>query len=87
MQQRNATIASLQERCAPARPRCSPWVRRACSSGRSRNRFRRRRNRPGINCGDADELWTDGSDPSVVELTMLDGVIALPNYEGDRKFG
>ena len=33
----------------------------------------------------ADELWTDGSHPTVVDLRMIDMAMVLPNYEVDRK--
>jgi hypothetical protein len=33
---------------------------------------------------DADELWTDGSHPTVVGLTEV--AVVLPNYEGERRF-
>lgn len=35
----------------------------------------------------ADELWTDGSHPTVVDLQMLDTAMVLPNYEVDRRVG
>jgi hypothetical protein len=33
----------------------------------------------------AEELWTDGSHPTVVDLRMVDMSTVLPNYEFDRK--
>jgi hypothetical protein len=36
---------------------------------------------------DADELWNDGSHPTVVDLKMIDTAMVLPNYEVDRKVG
>jgi hypothetical protein len=33
----------------------------------------------------ADELWTDGSYPTVVDLRVIDMSMVLPNYEVDRK--
>jgi hypothetical protein len=35
----------------------------------------------------ADDLWTDGSHPTVVDLKMLDLAMILPNYEEDRRVG
>lgn len=35
----------------------------------------------------ADEVWRDGSHPSVVDLRMLDAAMVLPNYEADRRVG
>lgn len=35
----------------------------------------------------ADELWTDGSHPTVVDMKMLDTAMILPNYEEDRRVG
>lgn len=35
----------------------------------------------------ADELWSDGSHPTVVDLKMLDTAMILPNYEEDRRVG
>lgn len=35
----------------------------------------------------ADEVWRDGSHPSVVDLRMLDTAMVLPNYEADRRVG
>jgi hypothetical protein len=32
-----------------------------------------------------DELWSDGSHPTVVDLKTIDTVTVLPNYEVDRK--
>ena len=32
-----------------------------------------------------DELWTDGSHPTVVDLRMIETAMVLPNYEVDRK--
>jgi chromosome segregation ATPase len=32
-----------------------------------------------------DELWTDGSHPTVVDLKMIETAMVLPNYEVDRK--
>jgi len=34
---------------------------------------------------DADELWGDGSYPTVVDLKMLETAMVLPNYEADQK--
>ncbi len=36
---------------------------------------------------DADELWGDGSHPTVVDLVMIDTAMVLPNYEVDRRVG
>jgi hypothetical protein len=33
----------------------------------------------------ADELWSDGSHPTVVDLKLIDTSMVLPNYEVDRK--
>jgi hypothetical protein len=33
-----------------------------------------------------DELWADGSHPTVVDLKMIDTAMVMPNYEVDRKF-
>jgi hypothetical protein len=35
----------------------------------------------------ADDLWTDGSHPTVVDLLALDLAMVLPNYEEDRRVG
>jgi len=35
----------------------------------------------------AEDLWTDGSHPTVVDLKMLDTAKVLPNYEADRRVG
>ncbi len=35
----------------------------------------------------ADELWTDGSHPTIVDLKMIDFAMVLPNYEEDRRVG
>ena len=35
----------------------------------------------------ADELWADGSHPTVVDLKMIDTAMVLPNYEADRRVG
>lgn len=35
----------------------------------------------------ADELWTDGSHPTVVDMRTLGSAIVLPNYEVDRQVG
>ena len=35
----------------------------------------------------AEELWTDGSHPTVVDLKTLDTAMVLPNYEVDRRVG
>lgn len=32
-----------------------------------------------------DELWNDGSHPTVFDLKMIDTAMVLPNYEADRK--
>ena len=32
-----------------------------------------------------DDLWGDGSHPTVVDLKMIDTAMVLPNYEVDRK--
>lgn len=32
-----------------------------------------------------DELWGDGSHPTVFDLKMIDTAMVLPNYEADRK--
>jgi hypothetical protein len=32
-----------------------------------------------------DELWTDGSHPTVVDLKTIDTAMVMPNYEADRK--
>jgi hypothetical protein len=34
-----------------------------------------------------DDLWTDGSHPTVVDLLALDLAMVLPNYEEDRRVG
>lgn len=36
---------------------------------------------------DADDVWNDGSHPTVVDLMMIDTAVVLPNYEVDRKVG
>jgi len=36
---------------------------------------------------DADELWRDGSHPTVVDLRVVDTAMVLPNYEVDRRVG
>ena len=33
----------------------------------------------------ADELWSDGSYPTVVDLTMLETAMVLPNYEEEQR--
>lgn len=33
----------------------------------------------------ADERWSDGSHPTVVELVRIDTAMVLPNYEEDRR--
>ena len=32
-----------------------------------------------------DELWTDGSHPTVVDLKMIDTAMVMPNFEADRQ--
>jgi chromosome segregation ATPase len=34
---------------------------------------------------DADDLWTDGTYPTLTELSRIDAIV-LPNYEGERRF-
>lgn len=36
---------------------------------------------------DADDLWSDGSHPTVVDMKLIDAAMVLPNYEMDRKVG
>lgn len=36
---------------------------------------------------DADELWRDGSHPTVVDMVLIDTAMVLPNYEVDRLVG
>ncbi|HEY5820929.1 MAG TPA: hypothetical protein VIT20_03060 [Propionibacteriaceae bacterium] len=35
----------------------------------------------------ADELWSDGSHPTVVDMKLIDTAMVLPNYEVDRLVG
>ena len=35
----------------------------------------------------AEDLWTDGSHPTVVDLKTIDTAMVLPNYEVDRRVG
>ena len=32
-----------------------------------------------------DDLWTDGTHPTVVDLKMIEMAMVLPNYEADRQ--